>query len=268
MFTAKRIKSVALTALFLLLGTAVAFAQQVTVSGVVTDETGETVIGATIQEKGTSNGTITDFDGKYSFTVDANATLVFSYVGYASQEIALNGKTVVNVVMTEDSQMLAEVVAVGYGTQTKKEITGSVSSVKAEEFNKGVTSNPMGLIQGKVAGLNIIKNGGDDPAQNNYNVQLRGVGSLSGATAPLYVIDGVPGGDLSSVLPSDIESIDVLKDGSAAAIYGTRANAGVILITTKRGSKDGKFHAEYNGSVSTGVIADAPACSLPTNIAA
>lgn len=256
MFTAKNLKCMLL--MVLMVFSAGVYAQSVRVSGVVTDQTGEAVIGATIQEKGTSNGTTTDFDGNYSFSVDANAILVFSYVGYASQEVKVGGRTTINVVLSEDAQMLQEVVAVGYGTQTKKEITGSVASVKAESFNKGVTANPMGLIQGKVAGLNIIKNGGDDPAQNSYNVQLRGVGSLSGATAPLYVIDGVPGGDLSSVLPSDIESIDVLKDGSAAAIYGTRANAGVILITTRRGSKDGKFHAEYNGSVSTGTISDAP----------
>lgn len=233
-------------------------AQTVTVSGTVIDQTGEPVIGASVLEKGTTNGTITDFDGNYSLTVDSKATLVFSYMGYKSQEVAVAGKSVVNVTMSEDATMLQEVVAVGYGTQTKKEITGSIASVKAESFNQGVNSNPMGLIQGKVAGLNIIKNGGDDPAQNSYNVQLRGVGSLSGASAPLYVIDGVPGGDLSSVLPSDIESIDVLKDGSAAAIYGTRANAGVILITTRRGSKDGSFSAEYNGSVSTGVIVNTP----------
>ena len=253
----KKIYGLALM-LVMLLVSATALAQSVTVTGNVTDQTGEVVIGASILEKGTSNGTITDFDGNFSISVDANATLVISYVGYQTQEVALKGKKVVNVVMSEDAQLLQEVVAVGYGTQTKKEITGSVSSVKAESFNQGVSANPMGLIQGKVAGLTIIKNGGDDPAQNNYQVQLRGVGSLSGAASPLYVIDGVPGGDLSSVLPSDIESIDVLKDGSAAAIYGTRANAGVILITTKRGSKDGKFHAEYNGSVNTGVIADAP----------
>ena len=253
----KKIYGLALMLVMLFVSTT-AMAQSVTVTGNVTDQTGEVVIGASILEKGTTNGTITDFDGNFSISVDANATLVISYVGYQTQEVAINGKKVVNVVMADDAQLLQEVVAVGYGTQTKKEITGSVSSVKAESFNQGVSANPMGLIQGKVAGLTIIKNGGDDPAQNSYNVQLRGVGSLSGSASPLYVIDGVPGGDLSSVLPSDIESIDVLKDGSAAAIYGTRANAGVILITTRRGSKDGKFHAEYNGTVSTGVIANAP----------
>ena len=214
------------------------------------------IIGASVVEVGTTNGVITDFDGNFELKVKEGAKLQISYVGFKS--ITVTAKKGMVVKMEEDSYALQEVVAIGYGSQTKKEITGSVSSVKAEDFNQGVASNAMGLIQGKVAGLTIMKNGGDDPAQNNYQVQLRGVGSLSGSASPLYVIDGVPGGDLSSVLPSDIESIDVLKDGSAAAIYGTRANAGVILITTKRGSKDGKFHAEYNGSVNTAVMADAP----------
>ena len=214
------------------------------------------VIGASVIEVGTTNGVITDFDGNFVLNVADGAQIQISYVGFQAQTLAAKDGMVVK--LEEDTYVLQEVVAIGYGSQTKKEITGSVSSVKAEDFNQGVAANPMGLIQGKVAGLTIIKNGGDDPAQNNYQVQLRGVGSLSGSASPLYVIDGVPGGDLSSVLPSDIESIDVLKDGSAAAIYGTRANAGVILITTKRGSKDGKFHAEYNGSVNTAVMADAP----------
>lgn len=234
-------------------------AQQISVSGVVKDaSTGEPVIGANIVEKGTTNGTISNFDGEFSLNVQSNGTLLVKYVGYKDVEVAVGGQKTHIINMTEDAVMLGEVVAIGYGSQTKKEITGSISSVKAEDFNKGVTSNPMGLIQGKVAGLTIIKNGGDDPAQNSYNVQLRGVGSLSGAAEPLYVIDGVPGGNLSSVLPGDIESIDVLKDGSAAAIYGTRANAGVILITTKRGSKDGSFSAEYSGSVTTAFIANKP----------
>ena len=201
------------------------------------------VIGASVVEVGTTNGVITDFDGNFVLNVAEGAQIQISYVGFQAKTLkAMDGMVVK---LEEDTYVLQEVVAIGYGSQTKKEITGSVSSVKAEDFNQGVAANPMGLIQGKVAGLTIIKNGGDDPAQNNYQVQLRGVGSLSGSASPLYVIDGVPGGDLSSVLPSDIESIDVLKDGSAAAIYGTRANAGVILITTKRGStRDAKITVE------------------------
>lgn len=240
----------------LLLCTTILFAQA-TITGSVVDQQGEPIIGASVMEVGTSNGTITDIDGNFSLRTAANATLRVSYIGYQSQTVSVEGNNMV-ITLSEDAIHLAEVVAIGYGSQTKKEITGSITSIKAEGFNNGINSNPMGLIQGKVAGLTIIKNGGDDPAQNSYNVQLRGVGSLSGAAEPLYVIDGVPGGNLSSVLPSDIESIDVLKDGSAAAIYGTRANAGVILITTKRGNKDGQFAAEYSGSVSTGVIANKP----------
>ena len=157
--------------------------------------------------------------------------------------------------MQEQSVALKEVVAIGYGSQTKRERTGSIASVKSDDFIKGNVANPMGLAQGKVAGLNIIKKGGSDPAQNNYEVQLRGIGSLKGNSEPLYIIDGIPGGDLSSIQPSEIESIDVLKDGSAAAIYGTRANHGVILITTKRGQA-GSSSVEYNGGVSTSHISN------------
>ena len=245
------------TFLLVLFAALFSVSMQAQITGTVLEATTDfPAIGASVIEVGTTNGVITDFDGNFVLNVAPGTQIQISYVGFKT--MTLEAKDGMVVLLEEDTQVLQEVVAIGYGSQTKKEITGSVSSVKAEDFNQGVAANPMGLIQGKVAGLTIMKNGGDDPAQNNYQVQLRGVGSLSGSASPLYVIDGVPGGDLSSVLPSDIESIDVLKDGSAAAIYGTRANAGVILITTKRGSKDGKFHAEYNGSVNTAVMADAP----------
>ena len=172
----KKIYGLALM-LMMLFVSATAMAQSVTVTGNVTDQTGEVVIGASILEKGTSNGTITDFDGNYAITVDANATLVISYVGYQTQEVALKGKTVVNVVMSEDAQLLQEVVAIGYGSQKKKEVTGSVSSVKAEDFNAGVKTNPVGLLQGKVAGLNIIKTS-SDPTNTGYNIQIRGFSYL------------------------------------------------------------------------------------------
>ena len=245
------------TFLLVLFAALFSVSMQAQITGTVLEATTDfPAIGASVIEVGTTNGVITDFDGNFVLNVAPGTQIQISYVGFKT--MTLEAKDGMVVLLEEDTQVLQEVVAIGYGSQTKKEITGSVSSVKAEDFNQCVAANPMGLIQGKVAGLTIMKNGGDDPAQNNYQVQLRGVGSLSGSASPLYVIDGVPGGDLSSVLPSDIESIDVLKDGSAAAIYGTRANAGVILITTKRGSKDGKFHAEYNGSVNTAVMADAP----------
>ena len=235
------------------------YAQRTAISGIVKEASnGEPILGAGVVEKGTTNGTMTDIDGRFTLNISPQSTLEVRFVGFGTRSIPVNGQTSFVIELIEEAIALREVVTIGYGSQTKKEITGSITSVKAEDFNKGISSNPMGLIQGKVAGLTVIKNGGDDPAQNNYNVQLRGVGSLSGTAEPLYVIDGVPGGNLSSVLASDIESIDVLKDGSAAAIYGTRANAGVILITTKRGNKDGQFSAEYSGTVSTGILANRP----------
>ena len=235
-----------------------AFAQSgYTVKGVVVDEFGP-VIGAAVIEQGTTNGTMTDMDGAFTLKVSsADAILEISCIGYTTLTFKAS-EVPAEITLSTDSIFLDDVVVIGYGSQTKKEVTGSVASLKADDFNKGAVSNPMGLLQGKVAGLNIIKNGGDDPAQNSYAVQLRGVGSLSGSTEPLYVIDGVPGGSLASVQPSDIESIDILKDGSAAAIYGTRANAGVILITTRRGNKDGAFSADYSGNVSVGFITNVP----------
>ncbi len=227
------------------------------VQGVVVDDFGP-VMGASVLQAGTLNGVSTGLDGDFVLTVpDGDTMIEISYIGY--QTLSFKASEVpATVVLREDAEFLDDVVVIGYGSQSKKEVTGSVASLKADDFNKGAVANPMGLLQGKVAGLNIIKNGGDDPAQNSYNVQLRGVGSLSGSTEPLYVIDGVPGGSLSSVQPSDIESIDILKDGSAAAIYGTRANAGVILITTRRGNKDGAFSADYAGNVSVGFITNVP----------
>jgi TonB-linked SusC/RagA family outer membrane protein len=232
-------------------------------SMVVDKATGEPLIGVSVVERGTTRGVATDVSGAFTLlATSADADVVFSYIGYTT--LALKASEVpVKVALEEETTELSDVVVIGYGTQTKKEITGSVASIKEESFNKGIQSNPMGLIQGKVAGLTIIKNGGDDPAQNSYQVQLRGVGSLKGNSAPLYIIDGVPGGDMASVLPADIESIDVLKDGSAAAIYGTRANHGVILITTKRGKAAGQGGAsravvEYSGDVATGFIAKRP----------
>lgn len=227
------------------------------VKGVVVDALGP-VYGATVMEKGTTNGVSTGIDGDFVLNVSGPEALVeISCIGYATQSYPAS-EVPGTITLAEDVEFLDATVVIGYGSQTKKEVTGSVASLKPTEFNKGSVANPMGLLQGKVAGLNVIKNGGDDPAQNSYNVQLRGVGSLNGSTEPLYVIDGVPGGNLSSVNPADIESIDILKDGSAAAIYGTRANAGVVLITTRRGSKDGAFSAEYNGSASVGFITNVP----------
>ena len=242
----------------LLMACSTVFAQgSYQVTGVVFDEYGP-AIGVAVMEQGTSNGVTTDFDGAFTLKVaSADAIVEISCIGYTTVTFKAS-EVPAEITLTADAIFLDDVVVIGYGSQSKKEVTGSVASLKADDFNKGAVANPMGLLQGKVAGLNIIKQGGDDPAQNNYSVQLRGVGSLSGSTEPLYVIDGVPGGSLSSVQPSDIESIDILKDGSAAAIYGTRANAGVILITTRRGNKDGAFTADYSGNVSVGFVTNIP----------
>ena len=206
------------------------------------------VIGASVVEVGTTNGVITDFDGNFVLNVAEGAQIQISYMGFAAQTLAAKDGMIVK--LEEDTHVLQEVVAIGYGSQTKKEITGSVASVKADDFNKGSFNSPTGLLQGKVAGLTMSKDAGGDPTNRDFSVQIRGAGSLTGSTTPLFIIDGVPGASMNNINPNAIESMDVLKDGSAAAIYGTRANAGVIIITTKKG-KEGKTQVEYTGSVST-----------------
>ncbi|MBQ1753271.1 MAG: TonB-dependent receptor plug domain-containing protein, partial [Paludibacteraceae bacterium] len=231
---------------------------QVTITGNVTDESGEPVIGAYITlESDKSVGTITDFDGNYELSVPANSNLIFTYTGYEDQVINTSGKSSVNVVLKESTSVLEEVVAVGYGSQKAKEITSSVASVKSENFNTGVKGSPVGLIQGKVAGLTITNTAGGDPTSTGLNVQIRGTSTLdAGAgSTPLYIVDGVPVSNIDNIAPDDIASMDVLKDGSSAAIYGTRGTNGVILITTKRGSSSestdcGTTTFEYSGYVS------------------
>jgi TonB-linked SusC/RagA family outer membrane protein len=256
-FNEKWLRKLLFVPLFSLIALPMAAQEAFHVNGTVVDENSQPLIGVTVTEVGTTIGTATSANGVFALRASSpDAQIQFSYIGYAPKTFVASQVPPL-VRLQEEAQKLSDVVVIGYGTQRKKELTGSVASIKEGDFNKGIQANPMGLIQGKVAGLTVIKNGGDDPAQNSYSVQLRGVGSLKGNDAPLYIIDGVPGGDLSSVLPSDISSIDVLKDGSAAAIYGTRANHGVILITTKRGTA-GKSSVEYNGGVSTGFIANRP----------
>lgn len=250
------LKTLVLSAVSLLF--AVGVSAQTTISGNVTDETGEPVIGAYITlESDKSVGTITDFDGNYELSVPANSKLIFSYTGYEDQTVSTAGKTTVNVILRESTSLLEEVVAVGYGSQKAKEITSSVASVKSENFNTGVKGSPVGLIQGKVAGLTITNTSGGDPTNTGLNVQIRGTSTLdagSGST-PLYIVDGVPVSNIDNISPDDIASMDVLKDGSSAAIYGTRGTNGVILITTKRGSSSdgaecGTTSFDYSGYVS------------------
>lgn len=228
-------------------------AQEVT--GTVSDANGP-LPGASVVVKGTVTGTQTDFDGNYTIEAGSDATLVFSYVGFKTAEAAVDGQSSINVTLAEDAQALEEVVVVGYGSTTRKEITTAVTSVSEEDFNQGVISEASQLLQGKVAGLSVYNRGGDP--NTNATVRLRGISTIGGNAEPLVVIDGVLGQSLDNVDPSDIANITVLKDGSAAAIYGTRGSAGVILVTTKSG-KSGDFKVTYNGQFSTASIARSPA---------
>lgn len=225
------------------------------ITGVVKDPEGNAIIGANVVEKGTTNGTITDLDGKYVMEVSSNATLEFSYIGYMTQLQPVGGKNEINVNLKEDTQKLDEVVVVGYGTQTKREITGSITNVTAEDFNQGLTRNAADLLQGKVAGLTINTGSGD--VTGNSTIQLRGLSTLQNDQGPLIVIDNVPGMDMSTVNPQDIESISILKDASSAAIYGSRSAGGVILITTKKGYAS-KPTIAYNGAFGVSTLANKP----------
>ena len=248
---ARRSLFVGLFAALLSLG---AYAQNLTVKGTVTDPIGEVLIGVSVSVKGDqTKGTATDIDGQYSLKeVPSNATLVFSYVGFQSQEIAVNGRSVVDCTLREDLELLDEVVVIGYGSLSKKEVSSSIVQVNADDFQKGAMNNPMEMLAGKVAGLNVSTSAAADP-NGSSDLQIRGATSIDAGTSPLVVIDGVPGGDIRTLAPQDIESMSVLKDASSAAIYGTRGANGVILVTTKKGSGEaGKPTVTYDsyGAVS------------------
>lgn len=230
-----------------------ALAQQ-KITGKVKDSSGEPVIGASVVVKDNKTmGTITDFDGNFSLDVPSGGVLVISYIGYVTQEVPVTGKKSLDIMLKEDTKTLDEVVVIGYGTQRKGDVTSSVASVKADNFVKGAVKDVGQLIQGKVAGLAITNPNGDPTG--NTQIRLRGTNTIGGAnTNPLVLIDGIPG-ELSTVAPEDVESVDVLKDGSAAAIYGTRGTNGVILITTKQTRGVDINQVEYNGYVSTSHIA-------------
>ncbi len=222
-----------------------ALAQERTVSGTVTSDAEGTLPGVNVLLKGTSTGTVTDLDGNYRLSVpEGSDILVFSSIGYANQEVEIGNQTTIDVVMAEDIQALQEIVVVGYGTQEKKEITSAVASISSEDFNKGNINDANQLLQGKVAGL-IVSRPGANPNQG-FNVRLRGLSTLGANADPLVIIDGVLGADLNSIDPNDIETIDILKDASAAAIYGSRGSSGVILVTTKTGSA-GRLVVDYSG---------------------
>ena len=225
-----------------------AFAQSKTVSGTVLDKTGESVIGASVVVKGTTNGTITDFDGKFTLqNVPDNGTIQVSFVGYKTVDIQVKGQSTVKIILEEDTETLDEVVVVGYGVQKKKLVTGATVQVKGDNIAKLNTVNALGALQSQTPGVNITQSSGM-PGEG-FKVTIRGLGSF-GDTSPLYVIDGVPmGTSIRDFSSNDIETIQILKDASAAAIYGSRAANGVVIITTKRGQKDQPLKVDYNGYV-------------------
>lgn len=235
-----RISALSLT---LLVSGTLVFGQTRTVTGTVVDELGEPVIGANILIKGTTTGTITDLDGNFSISgVTDQSVLVVSYIGYATQEISAQGQTKFSIAISEDKDVLDEVVVVGYGVQKKRDLTGAITSVKSEDITVNPGTNPMAALQGKVAGLDITKSSGQ--AGSGVNMQLRGNRSLEASGNPLFIIDGMPG-DYSTLNPNDIESIEVLKDASSTAIYGSSGANGVVIITTKSG-KEGKIAVGFN----------------------
>ncbi len=231
-------------------------AQQITVSGSVTDKVdGSTLIGVSVIQKGTTNGTTTDIDGNYSLKVDNGSILVFSYVGYENQEIQAS-QTTINVILNPKSEVLDEIIVIGYGTQKKTDKTGAVSHVTAEELGQGNLSDPIQGLQGKAAGVSITKKGGDPNA--GFSVRIRGASGYTASADPLFVIDGIPGGDPTSISPEDIESYNILKDAASTAIYGSRGANGVIIITTKKGAvKNGSAVSEvsFNSSLSLSKVA-------------
>ena len=240
--------------LTLLMGfTLAVHAQQTQVTGVVKDPGGEPLIGVSVKVSHAATGCVTDVDGKYAISAPANASLVFSYIGFETVTEPVGKRKVINVTMKEKSDLLNEVVVIGYGTMDKKELTSAVSHIGEKDFLTVSSLDPSMMIQGKVPGVSITNTGAGDP-NNQASIQIRGVSSRSAGLGPLIVIDGVPGGNLTNINPNDIASFDILKDGAASAIYGTRGANGVIVITTKKGSKDGRVHTSYSGMLSFDVI--------------
>lgn len=234
----------------------VSFIVEDMVTGTVTDENGNPLPGASVIEKGTSNGVQTDFDGNFSIEVsNENSILVISYIGFTTQEVAVSGQASITVTLQEDTAKLDEVVVIGYGTQKKSDLTGSVGTLDSEKIQKRITINPLDNLQGQVAGVNVFNSSGRPGG--GFRVTIRGKGSLNANNEPLYVVDGIIGVDIDLINPNDIESFTVLKDASATAIYGARGANGVILITTKRG-KSGKFTVDIVSNLQIGRAANQP----------
>lgn len=225
---------------------AAGYAQKITVMGTVTDaQTQETLIGLTVKEKGTSNGAITDFDGKYTIQVEKNATLEFSYIGYETQYVAVNGRQTINVAMASVANALDELVVIGYGVQKKSDITGSISSISGKDVNNTPVSSALQALQGRAAGVNVVQNSG--APGGGTTIKVRGTGTINDAD-PLYVVDGFIVDNIDYINPNDIENVEVFKDAASSAVYGSRAANGVVAITTKSG-KEGKTNITYDGYV-------------------
>jgi TonB-linked SusC/RagA family outer membrane protein len=239
-----------LIVLFIGLGTNQVFAQDSTVKGTITDDQGTPLLGANVLEKGTSNGAVADFDGNYAIDVSQGATLVISYVGYETKEVAVGTQTTINVSLKADNT-LDEVVVVGYGTQRKSDLTGAISTVSAKDFENQPLIRAEDALQSRTAGVNVSKNSG--APGGDIKIRIRGSNSITGNNQPLVVIDGIIGGDLSSLNTNDIQSINVLKDASATAIYGSRGSNGVIMVTTKKG-KSGVPQVNVNYFISSSVV--------------
>lgn len=225
------------------------------VTGKICDANGEPLIGASIQVKGTTIGSITDIDGNYSLEVPDDAVLVISYIGYIAQEVSVGIKNVVNIALKEDAEVLDEVVVVGYGVQKKSDVTGAMIRVNSEDLTSRPVANAFEAMQGKAAGVDITSN--ERPGEIG-TINIRGVRSLSASNTPLYVVDGIPlmsNSGIETLNPQDIESIDVLKDASATAIYGSRGANGVVLVTTKQG-KEGKMSLNYSGTMTIETLQD------------
>ena len=228
---------------------AVAASAQTKITGKVKDPGGEPLIGVSVRIDKTDKAVVTDLDGNYAIDASPTATLVFSYVGFENAVEPVKGRKVIDVTMQESFDQLNEVVVIGYGTMDKKELTSAISHVSEKDFLTVSSLDPSMMIQGKVPGVSITNTGAGDP-NNQASIQIRGVSSRSAGLGPLIVIDGVPGGNLTNINPNDIASFDILKDGAASAIYGTRGSNGVIVVTTKKGSRDGAVHTSYSGMMS------------------
>lgn len=228
--------------------TTIKMQQDQKVKGIIVDEKGEVIIGATIQVIDSHERTVTNMDGEFTIAVPQNSYLTVSYIGYETQKIAIGKQKLLRIVLKEENTLLNEVVVVGYGTMKRKEMTSAISHVSAKDLNQISSLDASMLLQGKVSSVSVSNTALANP-NSTGSIQIRGISSRNASLSPLIVIDGIPGGDLTNINPADIESIDVLKDGAASAIYGTRGSNGVILVNLKKGSKDGQIHTTYSTSV-------------------